>query len=368
MENQDKLQDQGGVLSPGDRVWVCGYGTEGIVKQEVRPDFFEVTTSNGAYTAWWGDLIKLCPVNNAIRRKLWYTQIGQGLQKLCVPKAGSNHILNVLRMREYITHLQYPISIPDPTQLAHPVRVITGLTSPCGIAFNSQREIIVSERRNHRIVVLDIKGDMIRTFGSCGDSPEKMVLPTCIAVDDMDNVYVSSHHKLQKFTSSGELIKCAGMGSEPGGVTLNYPGGVTLYNNQVYVCDTCNNRIQVFDLDLNLIRSIGGEFDRPQDVKFDTDGYMCVADLELGNKRVQVLDRSGHFIRVFGEGKLSPVALHIVDNYVYVYTDNIAVYRTSGQFVTSYGEFSIHPGSYITSCSDGFIYVCDYWNGLIQIF
>ena len=356
----EKLQ-----LSPGDRVWLCDYDTEGIVKQEVRSGAFEVTTRNGTYTVMrgvWNEHIKLCPVNNVIRRKLWYTQIGQGLQKLCVPKAGSNHILNVLRMREY-THFQYPFSVPDPTQLAHPVRVVTGLTYPSGIAFNSRGEMIVSEYRiNHRIVVLDIKGDIIRTFGSEGYSPEEMIHPESIAVDDMDNIYVSSRDKMQKFTSNGELIKCVGMDSKP--------CGLTLYNNQVYVCDTCNNQILVFDLDLNFIRSIGsygkgrGKFEAPVDVKFDRDGYMYIAD--YGNERVQVLDRSGHFIRVFGEGKC-PAALHIVDNYVYVCTRrNIAVYRTSGQFVTSFGGFS--QCAKITSYADGFIYVCDFWNGLIHIF
>ena len=45
--------------------------------------------------------------------------------------------------------------------------------------------------------------------------------------------------------------------------------------------------IQVFDLDLNFVRSIGsrgsgrGEFDQPYDVKFDTAGNMYVA--EWGN-------------------------------------------------------------------------------------
>ena len=365
MENQDKLQEKGDqgvpVLSPGDRVWVCRYDTEGIVKQENLGYYFKVTTSNGTYTVWQNPnrLIKLCPVNS---RKLWYSQIGQGLQKLC---GASNHILNVLCMRQY-THFQYPFSVPNPTQLAHPVRVVTGLNSPRGIAFNSQREIIVSEYYKHRIVVLDIKGDMVRTFGSEG---EEMIYPAGIAVDDMDNIYVRSRHKLQKFTSSGELIKCVGVGSEP--------GGVTLYNNQMYVCDThicdTHNLIQVFDLDLNFIQSIGSygkgrvEFYRPCDVKFDTDGYMYVA--EFGNKRVQVLDRSGHFIRVFGEGELYPVALHIVYNYVYVCNEhrNIEVYRTSGQFVTSFGESVYATPLSINSCTNGFIYIGD-CRGLIQIF
>ena len=58
------------------------------------------------------------------------------------------------------------------------------------------------------------------------------------------------------YTSSGELIKCVGgRGGKEG--EFNDPRGVTLYDNQVFVCDCDNHRIQVFDLDLNFVRSIG---------------------------------------------------------------------------------------------------------------
>ena len=49
-----------------------------------------------------------------------------------------------------------------------------------------------------------------------------------------------------------------------------------------YVGDRNNHRIQVFDLDLNFVRSIGsrgkgrGELNAPYDVKFDTAGNMYV--------------------------------------------------------------------------------------------
>ena len=194
---------------------------------------------------------------------------------------------------------------------------------------------------------------------------------------------MNSCHKLQKFTSSGELIMCVGQrGSKEG--KFNEPYGLALHNNQVYVCDRDNHHIQVFDLDLDFIQSIGsrgkarGEFDRPHDVKFDKDGYMYIVEFE--NKRVQVLDRSGHFMRVFGEegkGKLHrPSALHIVDKYVYVSDHSghcIVVYETSGQFVTSFGRRGKREGEFngpycITSCVDGFIHICDFGNKRVQIF
>ena len=150
------------------------------------------------------------------------------------------------------------------------------------------------------------------------------------------------------------------------------------------MCDGNNHRIQVFDLDFNFIRSIGsfgkgrGEFNEPRDVKFDTAGNMCVA--EFRNRRVQVLDTSGQFIRTFGqEGDVKlrqPSGLHIVDKYVYVSDFSgccIRVYETSGQFITSFGRYGQNEGEFhypycITSCTDGFIYICDYFNYRVQKF
>ena len=255
------------------------------------------------------------------------------------------------------------------------MRTVTGLTWPYGIAFNSRGEAVISECGGHRVSIFDKRGQKIRTFGSRGDSPHQMKGPKGIAIDGTDNIYVSSDHKLQKFTSSGELIKCVGREGRKEG-EFDTPRGVTLYNNQVYVCDRNNHRIQVFDLDLNFVRSIGshgtgrGEFHGPYDVKFDTAGNMYVA--EFGNKRVQVMDISGHFIRSFGqegEGKLvRPSALHIADKFVYVSdlsSNCIVVYETSGQFVTKFGRGGRKEGELsgpfcITSCTDGFIHVCDH--------
>ena len=253
--------------------------------------------------------------------------------------------------------------------------------------------MIVSEGLGHRVSIFKIRGQgKNRTFGSCGDRPHEIIYPAGIASDDADNIYVSSEHKLQKFTSRGELIKCTGEKGKKEG-EFDVPRGLTLYDNEVYVCDRNNHRIQVFDLDLNFVRSIGshgerrGELDAPHDVKFDTAGNMYVA--EWGNKRVQVMDTSGQFVREFGEGKLKgPSGLHIADKYVYVSDMSchciavhvsdlngccIVVYETSGQFVTSFGRPGQNEGEFyrpfcITSCVDGYIHICDWFNNRVQIF
>ena len=302
------------------------------------------------------------------RYKVTYTPVSRG-----------RHKLHVQVNDKEINGSPFTVTVyPDPKQLGHPVRTVTGLNWPCGIAFNNREEMIVIECGADRLSILDTRGQKIRTFGSRGDSPHQMIRPAGIATDDSGNIYVSSLHKLQKFTSTGELIKCVGREEEG---EFDDPRGLTLRDNLVYVCDSDNYRIQVFDLDLNFVRDIGsygcgrGEFDAPNDVKFDTAGNMYVAD--GGNGRVQVMDSSGRFIREFGQEKLSrPSGLLIADKYVYVSDvsgDCIVVYETSGQYVTSFGRHGLDEGGFrgpfcITSCVDGFIHVCDYVNNRVQIF
>ena len=305
------------------------------------------------------------------RYKVSYTAVSRGQHKLHVQVNDKEIDGSPFTVTVYL----------DPTQLGHPVRVVTNLYQPYGIAYNSQEEMIVSELLGHRVSIFKIRGQgKIRTFGSHGKRPHEMRYPAGIATDDADNIYVSSCHKLKKFTSRGELIKCTGEKWEKEG-EFDDPDGLTLYDNEVYVCDRNNHRIQIFDLDLNFVRSIGsrgkgrGDFDKPLDVKFDTAGNMYVA--EWGNERVQVMDRSGQFIQEFGEGKLKrPSGLHIADKYVYVSDlsgDCIVVYETSGQFVTSFGRPGQNEGEFdypscITSCVDGYIHVCDMLNNRVQIF
>ena len=304
------------------------------------------------------------------RNEVMYTPVSRG-----------RHKLHVQVNDKQINGSPFTVTVyPDPKQLHHPVRTVTGLAGAYGIAFNNREEMIVSECYAHRLSILDTRGQKIRKFGSRGDSPHQMIEPASVATDDSGNIYVSSLHKLQKFTSTGELIKCVGRkGGKEG--EFDDPRGLTLRDNLVFVCDRNNHRIQVFDLDLNFVRSIGsrgsgrGEFDRPLDVKFDTAGNMYVA--HRGNGRVQVMDSSGRFIREFGRGKLSePSGLLIADKYVYVSDisgDCIVVYETSGQYVTLFGEYGRNEGEFqypycITSCVDGFIHICDRCNNRVQIF
>ena len=96
-----------------------------------------------------------------------------------------------------------------------------------------------------------------------------MISPAGIALDDEGFVYVTSDHKLQKFSIDGSVIAEAG-GSKTGnkpGKAFNKPYSVAIRNDKVYVCDSEeNNQIQVFNLHLQFLECIATDIKKPQDI------------------------------------------------------------------------------------------------------
>ena len=283
-----------------------------------------------------------------------------------------------------------------PTQLGTPVQEIRGLNKPYCIAINSDSELIASERESHKISVYTRRGEKKHEFGSRGKGKGEFKHPTGVAVDNVDGcIFVadSSNNRIQKFTRDGHFMKLVGgpmYGSGP--MQFNDPVGLKLNNNKLYVCDARNLRIQVFDTELNYITSIGGgggcgpgQFNGPLDVSFDDSSMLHVAD--CNNCRIQVLDQDGKYVRQYGQrgsglgrlsylGLSSPTFIHVDHDYVYVSelgNYRVSVFTTNGRFERTIGGLGSGPGELhgsrgVVVDTDGFVYVCDYYNDRVQIF
>ncbi len=169
---------------------------------------------------------------------------------------------------------------------------------------------------------------------------------------------------------NGSVVASTGsLGSGPG--QFNFPNGIRLSkNSEIFVCDSNNHRIQVFDKYLNLIRILGryghgkGCFDWPADLDFDEDGTIYVAD--MNNYRIQVLTPGGEHIRFIGERSLkhhncprSP-AIHRGLLYVTEAVNHcISVFKTTGDFVTTFGEKELVSPEGIAIDDGDFVYVTD---------
>ena len=230
--------------------------------------------------------------------------------------------------------------------------------------------MIVSEWGISRVSVLDENGTKLHSFRS-----EGMIGPSGVAVDDDDNIYVTSNHKLQKFTSCGVFIKY--ISNEDRSGDLESPRGLIVHDGRLYVADRSRRYIQVYNLNLEYVTSIGrgeGKFSSPFDVKFDDAGNMYVA--EFDKKRVQVLDTNGQCIREIGQvaGGL-PTGLHVHSGKVYVSdfaNDHIVEYTTSGQHVKEIAYRGHEVGDvrspYCITSHGEKLYVCDSGNNRVCIF
>lgn len=180
---------------------------------------------------------------------------------------------------------------------------------------------------------------------------------------------------------------------------LNHPRGLTVgQNGLLYVADSLNHRIQVFDADGVLQNSwgtfevgergtaTGGNFNQPWGIATGPDGNIYVAD--TWNHRVQVFTPEGEFVRAWGQlGQLDAAGNPTdfwgprdvaVDSEGLVYvadTGNkrIRVYTAEGDWLRDIGSGGSAAGQLnepvgLAISSDGRLFVADTWNRRIQVF
>ena len=257
----------------------------------------------------------------------------------------------------------FPIAVtPSAQSLNKPVRVVRGLDRPKGTAINSKGQMIVVEGNGTCVSVLTPEGEKIRTFGTQGSGNGQLLNAYGVTVDKDDNIYVAdcSNHRIQKFNSEGEFVAAVG-GSGSNQLQFDCPVGI-VYNhrdNNLYVADQCNHRIQVLTTDLKYVRSFGtqgsgnGQFKGPYDIAFDDANNLYVTD--HSNHRVQVLTTEGHFLRTFsqkanGQQLDRPWAIAIdSSNTVYVSENGphcVSVFTSQGDYITTFEGEGLEEGQF----------------------
>ena len=149
---------------------------------------------------------------------------------------------------------------------------------------------------------------IINEDGIAATGEGQLALPRNMAVGANGRIYVldSGNHRLQVFEQDGTFVMSWGsFGMEDG--QFNEPWGIAVGDEYVYVADTWNHRIQKFTLDGQFVDSFGasgspdaesddeglGLFFGPRSIVLLEDGRLLVTD--TGNHRMQVMDQDGNF-------------------------------------------------------------------------
>jgi uncharacterized protein (TIGR03663 family) len=182
----------------------------------------------------------------------------------------------------------------------------SALIDPKNVAVGPDGRIYVVEGRTSRVSVFNPDGSFAGSWGSQGQGDGQFQEPWGIAVAPNGNVYVADtwNHRIQYFDPNGTFLgKWGRLGDAKGRTDTEQgifwgPRSLAINDQgEVYVTDTGNKRVQVFDLQGNFKRMFGGEGSGPGQfreevgITLDKDGNVWVAD--TWNSRVQKLDPDG---------------------------------------------------------------------------
>ncbi|MBE0448161.1 MAG: SMP-30/gluconolactonase/LRE family protein [Actinobacteria bacterium] len=216
------------------------------------------------------------------------------------------------------------------------------------------------------------------------------VYPLGVAVDQKQRVYltltVGSENKIMVFNAKGSFLyefpkSANGTSTLPPGK----PMAVFSANNRLYVTDILDHDIKVYNLDGELVTRFGrpgsakGEFSYPNGIVADTAGYIYVSD--SNNGRVQVFDEKGEFSHLFIVPKKNPLALprgiaidklgwvHVVDTLRH----QVFVFTKQGKFLFTYGKFGTrkdtlsYPNGVAIDSKTGAIFIADKMNNRVSV-
>ena len=235
------------------------------------------------------------------------------------------------------------------------------LNQPYGIAIDSKGLVYVADHKVGAVFIFNTdthEVDLIKN-----GTHAHFVRIIGLAMDDSDRLFVSDpglrqvlifnkDHKAEDVISEGL--------SEPSGMAVDNQ------NRLLYVADVELDQVLVYDADtLKPIRKIGttghkhelttpGDFAKPSGVAVDKDGNLYVADTL--NNRIEIFDPDGNFISAFGKNGDGPgyfarpkgVAIDS-DGHVWVadgVQDRVQVFTKEGQLLIAFGGHGLLPGQF----------------------
>lgn len=166
--------------------------------------------------------------------------------------------------------------------------------SPLAIATDMKGNVYVTDaaKGEHRVLVFDKQGKLLRKFGSEGSKKGQFSYPNGIAVADDGKIYVadSNNARVQVFSNTGKSLKTI---TGTGAGSLTHPVGIDVSRSgEIHVVESLGHTVNVFDTDGTYLYSFGelgimdGQFRYPQGIAINGNGRVIVADRD--NTRLQI--------------------------------------------------------------------------------
>ncbi len=251
------------------------------------------------------------------------------------------------------------------------------------LVVDSSQRVLITEPTTRTVHILDfVNRKFLRIDGARGD---RMGVPYGIAVDADNSIYVTDlkRGRIAVYNANGKFMKY--IGDSKGENLFENPRSIAIdrATGRIYVADSKRNFIVILDHDGKILAQIGkrgggngpAEFKDPVEVAvYENEVFV----LDQQNVRIQVLDLDGHFRRQFhlrggaasdangmafdSQGRLFILALNWIE-----------VFSREGQLLFRFGRNGDQPGEFQSPkgvCADSRnrVYIADTGNLRIQVF
>ncbi|XP_065919691.1 E3 ubiquitin-protein ligase TRIM71-like [Dysidea avara] len=278
---------------------------------------------------------------------IWYNPKGQEDHSLSVYWRGLalNHegIKVLTSVRVYAT-------IKQEVKVINTFGTMQQLHWPYQVAKGPNDEVIFRDNSTKQLVVFNKHFQYSHVIGGAGIGNGKFQCITGIAVDKKGYVYVAdlTLHCIQKFNFNGEFISQLGSEGTANG-EFQSPHGLMFQSDLLFVCDYNNHRIQVLQNEqcsycFGQHGTEPGNFNRPADLTMNnSEDQLFITD--CGNGRVQVFTLKGQFLKIFGNFTSIPFRLqepagifYTPDGHLLISSNGtgcVLVFKEDGKFISA---------------------------------
>ena len=274
------------------------------------------------------------------------------------------------------------------TQPQSEAKVLYQLAEPYGLAVDSKNNLYIADQKVGAIFIFNTETrelDMIKN-----KTHAHFVRIIGLAMDDDDRLFVSDpglrHVMVFNPAHVAEDVITEGL-VDPGALAIDRE------NRLLYVSDIELDQVLVYDADsLKLLRKIGttghhheltspGDFARPSGLAVDADGNLYVCDTL--NDRVEIFDADGNFISTYGKngdgpgyfGRPKGVAIDS-DGHIWVadgMQDRVQVFNQQWQLLITFGGHGLLPGQFqgivnIATDKNNRVFTSEIYPGRVQQF
>jgi len=271
---------------------------------------------------------------------------------------------------------------------AESTKVLFQLAEPYGMAVDSKNNLYVADQKVGAIFIFNTETREATLIKNKVEAHFARIIG--LAMDDGDRLFVSDpglrHVLVFNASHKAEDVITDGM-VEPGALAIDRE------NRLLYVSDIELDQVLVYDADsFKLLRKIGttghkhelttpGDFAKPSGIAVDGEGNLYVCDTL--NDRVEVFDADGKFISTYGKNGDGPgyfsrpkgVAIDS-DGHIWVadgMQDRVQVFNNEWQRLISFGGHGLLPGQFqglvgITIDKNNRVFTSEIFPGRVQQF